>query len=258
MKEFYVYILINPITNKPFYIGKGSNGRMKMHEYFSDNNKHWNKHIENTIKKIKKQNLNIIYEKVNCKNEDDALKLEIKLIKKHGKENLCNLTDGGDGASGYKHTIKTKKLISKIQIKRFEDPLEREKVSIQSKKSMSNTKTIQKISNSLAGRKLSYETKKKMSKAKTGKGNWCYGNDSRKEYICKNCNIIFKSYRNSKFCSIDCRNNYISKNKYNKILNCKFCNKQFKSNRKSNIFCSTSCSSRYTQQKIKENKKCLL
>jgi len=36
MKKYYVYILINPLNNKPFYIGKGSNGRMKIHEYFSD------------------------------------------------------------------------------------------------------------------------------------------------------------------------------------------------------------------------------
>lgn len=33
--KYYVYELINSLTNSPIYVGKGTSGRMYMHEYYA-------------------------------------------------------------------------------------------------------------------------------------------------------------------------------------------------------------------------------
>lgn len=77
--------------------------------------------------------------------EQDALELEKILIRKIGRISietgpLTNLTDGGDGLSGYKHSQKTKELISKYS----------------------------------SGRKHSLSTKQKISSSQTGESNSCF------------------------------------------------------------------------------------
>lgn len=117
MNNFYVYQLINPKTNLPFYIGKGQYNRMYAHETTTLNNKipNNNKLLFYTIKKILRESGEIQYKKIlENLSESAALKLEIEEIKKFGRKNdktgiLCNLTTGGEGISGYKHTQKTKK-----------------------------------------------------------------------------------------------------------------------------------------------------
>ncbi len=117
IKNFYVYHLINPQTNLPFYVGKGFGNRMYDHEKFVLRNKHPNNnsHLFYKIRKILNTCGNIGYKKV-IENIDEttALLEEAKEIKRIGRVNLCNLTDGGEGMSGYKCSIKVKRLMSKL------------------------------------------------------------------------------------------------------------------------------------------------
>lgn len=110
---FYVYELTD--TNGiPFYVGKG----MKKNNYdrlsYHKNSWHHNKNRKLT-NKIKK--LNCIFNTKIVKtssDEKECLDLEMKLIENIGLKNLCNLTYGGEGISGYNHTKKTKVKMSKL------------------------------------------------------------------------------------------------------------------------------------------------
>jgi len=57
-----------------------------------------NSKLENKLKKLITENLKPIYRKVlETAIEQEAFDKEIELIKFYGKENLCNIMDGGQG-----------------------------------------------------------------------------------------------------------------------------------------------------------------
>ena len=58
MKTYYVYQLVDPRNNKPFYIGKGTGNRAYQHTKFKDGNE--NTYKDRKIKSILKENLEII------------------------------------------------------------------------------------------------------------------------------------------------------------------------------------------------------
>lgn len=109
-KKYYVYILEIEGTGEIFYVGKGSGKRSKSHR---------------TIAKDKKKNHYPVYCKINflLKNgsdfrdriiarfdtEEEAYNKEVELISIIGKDNLTNVTNGGDGSSFKKHTEESKK-----------------------------------------------------------------------------------------------------------------------------------------------------
>ena len=102
MEIFYVYKLVS--NNIPFYIGKGkkteSYNRIDYHLNYWSHNK--NKKLTNKIKKLNGIfDVDIIFE---SPNEIECLDLETQLILEIGRKNLCNLTDGGEGISGFKHS----------------------------------------------------------------------------------------------------------------------------------------------------------
>jgi hypothetical protein len=110
METFYVYELST--NNIPFYIGKGKKtenyNRIDYHLNYWKHNK--NNKLKNKINKLKGIfDIEILFE---SKDEQECLNLEIELIKEIGKGNLCNLTDGGEGVSGFNHSDETKQKIS--------------------------------------------------------------------------------------------------------------------------------------------------
>lgn len=123
-KKFYVYAHIRKDNGSIFYIGKGSGKRANV---VKKRNKHWTNVANKAGYTIK-----ILHENLT---EYEAMNLEIKIISEIGLDNLCNMTNGGEGTSGFKMSDEQKKVL---------------------------------ISN-LTGRKFSKETREKISKALTGK-----------------------------------------------------------------------------------------
>ena len=160
---FYVYVHRRQTDGKIFYVGKG-NGRRA---YVKRRNPFWtsvaNKHgytvhiIENGLA------------------EAEAFELECFLIAEIGRENLCNLTDGGEGAAGRVMTEEEKAMRSRIisqswandEIrKRHSEILRGMKRTEESKRKIAAAKIGNK--NAL-GNSHSEEAKKKMSEALKGK-----------------------------------------------------------------------------------------
>lgn len=102
-KSFYVYLHFTP-NGDPFYVGKGSG--LRSHDLNGRNKYH--KRI------VKKYGIEILV--FQRDSEQDAFNTEITWIKvlRDAGYKLCNCTDGGEGVSGYEHSIETKKLLSDI------------------------------------------------------------------------------------------------------------------------------------------------
>lgn len=97
---YYVYEHKKPHTGDVFYVGKGHNYRA----WSSDSrNKHW----KHTVAKHGGFEVNII--KDNLTN-DDAIELEIATIALYRSKGytLVNMTNGGEGVSGFKHSEESK------------------------------------------------------------------------------------------------------------------------------------------------------
>lgn len=111
--RFYVYEHLKPNTGEVFYIGKGSKNRA--YQTRSRNN-HWT----NIVNKYGLE-VNIIYN--NLTNQEAGQK-EIDLIEFYGLDNLCNMTQGGDGCISLKLESKDKisnSLKGKIQSQESKD-----------------------------------------------------------------------------------------------------------------------------------------
>lgn len=106
MSDFYVYVHRKATTNEIFYVGKGKNNRAWELE---DRNNHWH----NTVNKHGFK-VDVIQTPLQ---EWYAFELEVELIALYGRSDLglgplVNMTDGGDGASGFVHTDETKQMLS--------------------------------------------------------------------------------------------------------------------------------------------------
>ncbi len=165
-KQFYVYIHKKP-DGIPFYVGKGTGKRASQ---FSKRTQ-WHKNI---VAKYGKEN--IIIELVQCVDEKSAFDLEriyIKQLRESGVK-LVNLTDGGEGTSGYKPTDETKMKLKKT-------PEQRAFLSKIAKDRVQSEETKAKRIASMIGIKKSAECKEKQRKAATG----VIFSNERKEKISK-------------------------------------------------------------------------
>lgn len=103
----YVYMLIDSRNNEPFYVGKGIGSRCYSHVkeaiYYPEK-----RSLKlNKIRSILNDGYEVIIKKVENNVSDlDAIDFECLLISeiRDFKFSLTNMTDGGDGAQGYKHT----------------------------------------------------------------------------------------------------------------------------------------------------------
>jgi group I intron endonuclease len=123
---YYVYAYLDPtkpieennlgFIYEPFYIGKGMNYRSKIH---LQNYKLKKKtHLSNRINKIKSEGLEpIVIKLFENLQENEALNIEINLIKTIGRRTLktgtlVNITNGGEGVSGLKHSVESRMKMS--------------------------------------------------------------------------------------------------------------------------------------------------
>lgn len=171
--NFYVYIYIDPRNSEPFYVGKGSGGRYKQHLLASKSTLYYkesNKLKVNKIRKILESGMEPIIEIFKDLSENDSFRIEIDLISKYGRIDLgtgilTNLSDGGEGQSGWKPDDAYRK--------RMSDSASGEKNGMFGKNQSDKTK--EKIKNKAIGRKASESTKKKMSETRIGESNGFFG-----------------------------------------------------------------------------------
>jgi hypothetical protein len=92
--QYYVYKLVDPRNKKPFYIGKGKNGRMFHHQKEALKGSKHRKCV--LIREILNSNLQVVTEIVKYfDKEQDAYDYEEQLIAKIGLANLTNISKGG-------------------------------------------------------------------------------------------------------------------------------------------------------------------
>jgi hypothetical protein len=145
---FYVYIHRKGTNGDPFYVGKGKGNRAWTTRY---RNPKWNA-------VFKKHGL-VVEIIVDNLSEQDAFELERQTIAKLKLAyDLSNLTDGGEGFSGFKPTPEQCKAISMRQLGKPKPPSEQER--------------LRKLQ---LGRKHSEATRQKVSIASSTRGN----NDKR-------------------------------------------------------------------------------
>jgi hypothetical protein len=103
MNNYYTYVLINSLDNMPIYVGKGKKNRAECHFKAIKNHKHYNVYLQRKVLKIWENDGEVIVKKLFMINEQTAFNREVLFIKflKYTGIKLCNMTDGGEGVSGY-------------------------------------------------------------------------------------------------------------------------------------------------------------
>lgn len=178
----YVYRHIRLDKNEPFYIGIGTQDKHRRAYLKQSRNQLWKNIVAKTNYEVEILFDNITLEEANNK--------EIEFISLYGKKEnggiLANLTNGGGGIIGYKHSEESKRKISIESRNRKRGPRSNEtkeklriantgKVGFNKGKSPSQ-ETRDKIANTLRGRvgvnkgrPMSEEAKRKMIASKIGK-----------------------------------------------------------------------------------------
>ena len=152
-KEIFYCYLYRDIDGTPIYAGKGKRDRAFGH---ITNDTHLGRLLRKRLRdghKIEPEFL--------CKDVDEefAFFVEVETIRHYGRKDLgigtlLNLTDGGEGSSGYVFSIE-----------------DRAKVSVAGKGRITSEETKKKLAAQRTGRKCSVETKAKISVLKKGNQN---------------------------------------------------------------------------------------
>jgi predicted transcriptional regulator len=177
-----VYRHIRTDLNIPFYIGIGkevTRAYSKTHR-----NDHWNHIVDKTS-----YDVHILFDDVSYEFAKEKEREFIELYKR--KEDggiLCNLTKGGDGALGIRHTEEARKKMG--------EPNKGKTISDWHR---------QRISESHTGKIVSEETKEKVSEKMSGENNHRYGVNASEETRKKMCESSKKGESNhaSKLTSSD-------------------------------------------------------
>jgi group I intron endonuclease len=157
--NFYIYQHRKADTNEIFYVGKGKGTRIN---HTKGRNNYWHRVVKKHgfVAEYIAQNLD----------EELAFLAEMECIDAYRRRGiqLVNATDGGEGASGYKHTEQHKANLkgNKNGASSWGMTFKGKKHTEESRKQMSYARIGNK--NKL-GKKISEESKQKMSQAKTGK-----------------------------------------------------------------------------------------
>lgn len=162
--DFYVYVHRRKTDGTVFYVGKGSKYRAAAKHNRSP---HW----RNIVSKHG-YTVEIVHR---FSEEQNSLDMERELIAHYGRENLCNMTDGGEGSSGYSHTDESKIKIGLASMgntntrgRKHSEETKR-KIGLSLKGTVFSDERRKNISISLMGHPVSDESRKKMSIAGKGK-----------------------------------------------------------------------------------------
>lgn len=162
--KFYVYVHRRADTGEVFYIGKGSGRRAWATQYRTD---YWRR---------VKDKYGIVIEILEWfEKEEDAFRHETALIALHRAAGcrICNITNGGEGASGNVMPESAKVAISKAKTGRTRPPETEETRRRKSESAKGRRMSPEAVAKTVAfhkGRKRSPETIAKMSASLKGKG----------------------------------------------------------------------------------------
>ena len=164
-EKFYVYLHSKP-DGDIFYVGKGCGKRA--YDFKSNRNPHFIR----TVKKIGPMNVGV--EIFACGSEAEALSTEVDIIAVLRRANhpLVNLTNGGDGVSGYVQSIETRAKLFAANKGRVLSAEHRANISAAHMGRVFSAERKQNISQALTGRKsapFTDEAKRNMSLALTGR-----------------------------------------------------------------------------------------
>lgn len=117
---YYVYLLLYPETGIPFYVGKGKGDRYSQHLQETEATT-CNVFKYRVISQIRAEGREPVAQIYRCDlTEFDALELETYLIAQIGRRcsggTLTNLTNGGEGTSGYRFTEEQRKKLSESHV----------------------------------------------------------------------------------------------------------------------------------------------
>jgi hypothetical protein len=154
MNNFYVYEHWRLDRDECFYVGKGSGRRA----YSMDKR---NRHHKAICNKLSRENSAFEVRIVSCGlSEEEAFTLEKERIQfwKSTGVDLCNMTLGGEGTSGFRHTDKTKKIFSIKRKNAKRDPVKNKERMVKKLKEVHNGNTYR------LGKKHTKDVKEKLSK----------------------------------------------------------------------------------------------
>lgn len=172
--NFYVYILFRLDTGAPFYVGKGCRDRQSA----TLREDRRNKHKQSIIEKMRALNLDVPAIRIaDGISEDQAFEIEIALIAAIGRRRDCgplaNMTDGGEGPSGFTHTAEARQKISEAGRRRVLSPATLEKMSKSQKGRTFSPEHREKLRAKLKGfgrgRQVSESTRMKLSAVNKGR-----------------------------------------------------------------------------------------
>lgn len=166
MKKHVLYFHINSFTEEVFYVGIG----LKSRPYEKTRSQLWNRIVKKYGYKIK-----IIHE---FDDRKEAEKMEVYYIGLYGRINnktgiLANLTNGGEGLTGYIMSDETKKKLIEYKTgkKHSVETCLKRSISLKGRKPHPNTVAARKLApyNSWnKGQKMKEESRLKMIASKTG------------------------------------------------------------------------------------------
>lgn len=144
-KRFYVYVHRRKTDGRIFYVGKGT----KLRAFSHLNRSEWWKRTAS------KHGVDVTIE-TEMITEPEAFALEKILIRRYKEEGhpLVNITDGGGGFSGGRHTEISKKLISIAATGSVKSPEARKKISDKARLRTHTEDTKRKLSDYFTGRPI--------------------------------------------------------------------------------------------------------
>jgi len=161
----YVYRHIRLDKNEPFYIGIGSRKNHIRAKTVTKRNPFWHNITSKT-----EWEYEILLDDISW---DEALKKEIEFISLYGRSDLnkgtlVNLTDGGEGTLGSRHSEVVRQRLSKFNSGKKLSPEHVNKIVKANIGRVCSPESKKRMSESAKGRKASAETRAKMSKIRMG------------------------------------------------------------------------------------------
>ena len=180
----YLYRHIRLDKSKPFYIGIGSDTNYKRAYSLRNRNKYWKNIVNKTEYKVQ-----ILLDDLSWEEACEKEKEFIELYKRNCDGGiLCNITLGGEGVYGLKHSQKSKELMS----------VQRKGRRLSEENKRGRSKRMKGVNNPNYGRSISDEQKKIIALAQKGRKKSIEEKEAiyskiRKKVLDETTNIVYSS-----------------------------------------------------------------